>query len=262
MSKGISQLEQLQQERLQQIGDYLMQVRQDAGLTIDHISAKTLIQSRLLNAIEAGNMRILPEPVYVRGFIKRYADALGLSGEEVAQSFPVDAGRQAVVSSWKETPAAQLGHFHLWMGYAAIITAAVIGLSFLINRNPSNSPVPVTDAETTLPSVASPPPALVESPVAEATPATPQRPVEVEVMITSESWVRVRVDGRTDFEGMLQEGTQRSWAAEQEIELRAGNAGGVIVIHNNRPAEPMGRPGIPETVVYTPQQTDQAANLP
>jgi hypothetical protein len=80
----------LRQTRLQEIGAHLSQVRRDRNLSLQEIYAQTFIQVFQLRAIEAGDLRDLPEPFYIHGFIKKYAEALGLRGVEVAASFPID----------------------------------------------------------------------------------------------------------------------------------------------------------------------------
>jgi cytoskeletal protein RodZ len=80
----------LQGERLREIGAYLNQVRHEQGITLDTIAQQTFIQAYQLRAIEAGEIHSLPEPVYIQGFIKKYAIALGLNGKDLAASFPVD----------------------------------------------------------------------------------------------------------------------------------------------------------------------------
>jgi len=86
----VSTLNTVQQEQLRAIGTYLNQVRQEQALSLEEISAKTYIPLRLLKAIETGQEQPLPEPVFVQGFIRRYADLLGLDGMELAQKFPVN----------------------------------------------------------------------------------------------------------------------------------------------------------------------------
>lgn len=79
----------LQQASLQKIGAYLQQKRQEKTLSLHDIHAQTFIQVYMLKAIEIGDLRSLPEPFYIRAFIKKYASVLGLQGLEVAAEFPV-----------------------------------------------------------------------------------------------------------------------------------------------------------------------------
>jgi cytoskeleton protein RodZ len=82
-------LDAVQQEQLSAIGTYLSQIRQEQDRSLEDIAAKTYIPLRLLKAIESGQGQPLPEPVFVQGFIRRYADALGLDGMDLSQRFPV-----------------------------------------------------------------------------------------------------------------------------------------------------------------------------
>lgn len=82
-------LNTVQQEQLKAIGTYLSEVRQEQDRSLEDIAARTYIPLRLLKAMEAGQEKPLPEPVFVQGFIRRYADILGLDGMELSQKFPV-----------------------------------------------------------------------------------------------------------------------------------------------------------------------------
>lgn len=85
----VGKLEMSQLERLREIGVYLSSVRQDQGLSLEEIASHTYIPLRILRAIETGDDHVLPEPVFVQGFIRRYADILGLDGTAIAQEFPI-----------------------------------------------------------------------------------------------------------------------------------------------------------------------------
>lgn len=76
-----------QVEQLKTIGDYLYRERQEQAISLDEIAVKTYIPLRLLQALELGNVERLPEPVFVQGFIRRYADAIGLDGMALAKTF-------------------------------------------------------------------------------------------------------------------------------------------------------------------------------
>ncbi|MFC9447770.1 helix-turn-helix domain-containing protein [Bacillus cereus] len=66
-----------------ELGQKLKEAREAKGLTIDQLHEITKIQKRHLVAIEEGNYDVLPGAFYARAFIKQYADAVGLIGEEL-----------------------------------------------------------------------------------------------------------------------------------------------------------------------------------
>ncbi|MBE9111763.1 helix-turn-helix domain-containing protein [Nodosilinea sp. LEGE 07298] len=89
----MAKLAPTQVEQLQSIGAYLRQVRQEQGLSIDTLANQIFIRPALLQALESGQDAALPEPVFIQGFIRRYAEALGLDGQTISKEFrvtPVD----------------------------------------------------------------------------------------------------------------------------------------------------------------------------
>ena len=193
----------------------------------------------------------MPEPVYIRGLLRRYSDALGLDGETLASQF-FDPPR-ARHRSWKDSPAAQLRPLHLYAAYFVVLLAAVSGLSHILKQTaPETTMLPPLDP---LNSVETPTP---EAPAPSIAPATeesessePSAPIEVTTTLTAQSWMRVTADGSTQFEGMLQPGDSRLWRADQALTIRAGNAGAVVVSYNNQQAETLGQPGTVKEVTYS-----------
>lgn len=88
-------------------------------------------------------------------------------------------------------------------------------------------------------------------PVKATTAADPltNQPVTISVTVKEETWVLIEVDGKTEFEGNLPVGTQRTWQAKDQLIFRAGNAGGVFLAVNNGQSKQLGRPGAIEEVV-------------
>ncbi len=66
-----------------ELGQKLKEARGTKGLSMDQLHEITKIQKRHLVAIEEGNYDVLPGAFYARAFIKQYADAVGLNGEEL-----------------------------------------------------------------------------------------------------------------------------------------------------------------------------------
>ncbi|WP_242060239.1 helix-turn-helix domain-containing protein [Oscillatoria sp. FACHB-1407] len=268
MSKDISQIEQIQTEKLAELGARLRECRESQLITIEQVAGKTMIQPRILNAIEAGRLHQLPEPVYIQGFIKRYADALGLNGSDFAHAFPLEADLNSIKPSWQDTPAAQLRPIHLYAAYVLLIVAAVSGLSYVLSRSSSSlagRPAPQPSAVTAVAPSTSPSATPSASPVAPnvtatSSPAASDKPVRINVTLTSQSWLRIEVDGKTDFQGILPEGTQRTWMATNRLTVRAGNAGGVMLTYNEGTPTRMGEPGAVKEVTFSAPQ--QSASLP
>ncbi|MEX0267780.1 RodZ domain-containing protein [Leptolyngbyaceae cyanobacterium UHCC 1019] len=83
-------LDSTQVEQLKEIAEYLYQQRQYQEISLEKIAKQTYIPQRILQAIESAQLDILPEPVYIKGFIRRYADALSLDGMMIADAFDVE----------------------------------------------------------------------------------------------------------------------------------------------------------------------------
>lgn len=73
-------------------GQMLIQAREAKNLTLDDVSAQTRLSSQVLEALENDAYDNLGEPVYVRGYLRRYARLLGLSEDEVLQAHEAVSG--------------------------------------------------------------------------------------------------------------------------------------------------------------------------
>ena len=56
--------------------------------------------------------------------------------------------------------------------------------------------------------------------------------VQVSAKFSERCWVSVKADGKTIFEGTIDEGTSKDWKAEKELKITAGNAGAVELTYN------------------------------
>jgi cytoskeleton protein RodZ len=69
-------------EPLAELGRRLKAAREAKGWTLQQASERTRITAKNLGAIEAGDLSKFPAAVYVRGFVRSYANALDLSEDE------------------------------------------------------------------------------------------------------------------------------------------------------------------------------------
>lgn len=69
------------------VGHSLKIVRERQGLSLVDVAARTRIRRQHLDAIEGGRFTELPGPIYITGFLRTYAETLGLEPEQVVQNF-------------------------------------------------------------------------------------------------------------------------------------------------------------------------------
>ncbi|SER52135.1 helix-turn-helix domain-containing protein [Psychrobacillus sp. OK032] len=73
-----------------ELGARLKEARLAKGYSIDDLQEITKIQKRYLTGIEEGNYATMPGAFYVRAFIKQYAEAVGLNGDELLETYKTD----------------------------------------------------------------------------------------------------------------------------------------------------------------------------
>lgn len=105
----MQELESSQVEQLKKIAGQLLELRQKQSVKLEQVATATYIPLRLLQALEDLQLERLPEPVYIQGFIRRYADFLGLDGMSLAKEFPIAPPRldldPAIATAPETTPA-------------------------------------------------------------------------------------------------------------------------------------------------------------
>ncbi|MCC5647360.1 helix-turn-helix domain-containing protein [Nostoc sp. CHAB 5824] len=142
------QAEQAAQQRmvcLRQIGQQLQKTRQSKGLSLDHIQLSTHIRTELIEALENGNWKELSDDIFVRGFIRRYGDALGLDGVALAASLPFLAAipvTQPFSYLSKKGMGLEIRPTHLYVGYTALLAGAMGGLA-LMSQQQANTNISI-----------------------------------------------------------------------------------------------------------------------
>ncbi len=86
------------------LGALLKQQRQRSGIKLSEVEVVTKIRGRYLTRFEADDYSDLPNDVYVRGFVRRYGEFLGLNGGEVMALYDAQRGQLAAKSSARRRP--------------------------------------------------------------------------------------------------------------------------------------------------------------
>ena len=90
------------------IGSQLRAAREAQGLTLEQVFKSIRIKASFIEAIEANQFQALPGPVQARGFVRSYANFLGLDGEQLASALDADRTVTAEVRPMPVAPASTL----------------------------------------------------------------------------------------------------------------------------------------------------------
>jgi cytoskeletal protein RodZ len=233
-------------EILQHIGAQLRQVREHQQMSIDNLSARTQIQPRLIQAIEEGHIEMLPEAVYVKGMVKRYANTLGLDGMEMSQQVPNWGAEVAMFEPTKiqttgfstTTNTTQLKPLHVYLGYMLAIFGVGAGISHLLSNALKPQSQQVTGAVIQQHPVAAIPATAVRAPQPKQLPNVP-----IEISVKNPTWAQIGVDGATKFTGTLIVGTTLNLVATKQVTINTNNAGGILLSRDRQPPQPLGALG-------------------
>ena len=97
-----------------------------------------------------------------------------------------------------------------------------------------------------------------ETPEDPASASTGADPITFQINLEGNSWMQVRVDGESVYEGELPAGTKQSWTAQSELQIIAGNSGAVLYSFNGSDEAPLGAPGSVTNLTLTPETDPQA----
>ncbi|MDR2050461.1 MAG: DUF4115 domain-containing protein [Deltaproteobacteria bacterium] len=85
----------MQVDKLMDLGTRLREKRESLGLEREDIAVKIKVSAKTLYALEEALVDSLPQPIFARGFIQAYAEAVGIGPGEIndliAATFPSDS---------------------------------------------------------------------------------------------------------------------------------------------------------------------------
>jgi cytoskeletal protein RodZ len=275
--KQVKLSDEVQEQEFKDIGEHLRQARLAKSITIDDIAINTRIRPDFLQALEEGRASELPEAVFIQGFIRRYCDEIGIESTPITSKF---GDLFLTVEKYDENTNIEKKsniYIPLAVPYILLLVAASFGLFYILNPRRSPEPVaqkassttatkPASSANPTVTPVVSSSP--VSSPLSTTTTTTltptpsANSKVEVGIELQGKSWVRVTVDGKTEFEGELEKGHKQTWTGTKEVAIRSGNAGAVLVSANKKPPVLMGANDDVKQVIYTPEAVPSTKPTP
>jgi hypothetical protein len=187
-----------------EIGNSLREARLRQQLDFLELEQQTKIRAKYLKALEDEQFDVLPAPTYVKGFLRTYADALGLEGQ-----LYVDEYNSRFITGEEDVPLRprdyqrrpqSVGHRFETRGILIALGAIAVIFALVIvawKFGSSNSPTP-------------PAAAPIKQVHHRARPAAPMARL-VLTATSGDSWLLVRAgsqSGPTKYEGTLQQGQE------------------------------------------------------
>lgn len=254
-----------------ELGELLKQTRESKSLSLAEAEESTRIRQRFLKALEEEDFEELPDEVCARGFLRNYANYLGLDPQQVVSMHAgqrnrtdgsgLSFGRPQTDFSefqWMELsmqPTLDIFSFDLLIGVVVLVGLVIFGgwwaynqyVTPLLEATPEQAtaagiPTATDVTDWVLAPTSTPIPTFTPTPTITPTPPF-YTGVTIELIIHERSWVQVIVDDVKRFEGTLESGDRRNWAGDDHVVVRCGNAGGVEVVVNGKSQGMLGEQG-------------------
>ncbi len=217
---------------LKRIGQFLRETRERRGLTVDDVSKALFLRKTLVRAIETGDRATLPHDVYVRGYIREYAQYLKVQNEiqplliereeTEVENLPKPVVKKKTESAHRVVPRLKR-RFLVYPALGIVLGVALVMFIF-------SNPLPTSPDEQR------------QTQSKTSTVAAPERKVVSEVsdvkrlMITchERAWVSILIDGIEKKEFMLSPHEIVVLNAKDRFDILVGNAGGVKIFFNGK----------------------------
>ena len=211
------------------IGSSLRDARDRQGLDFPELEQITKIRPKYLRALEDERFDLLPAPTYVRGFLRSYAEALGLDGQPFVDEYnsrfaidedaPVRARRVPPPRRNRSNRESRMAVLAL-LGIAAVTALVIAAFKF---GGPAEEGVPGLTVQG--------------QGEQTTTPATTRGNVTLVVRaVKGGSWMEVRAgssSGRPLYSGTLEQGQSKKFEARR-LQLALAEPLNVVVRRNGK----------------------------
>ncbi len=251
-------------------GNKLKEAREKKNLTIGQVQKQTHIHSAILKALEDGNCDNFLNPTYVKSFLKKYSDHLGLDSSQILKDYrkqypelepgkinklpePEASSRvvSGVVSSIK----------FIVVGVLAIALIVFVGgrvISHFKAQKPSKRALAVKAKHTAAkPKVSK----KVSSESAASNKDAPMKNVadisipknvqlKLFLKVNQTVRIKIRTDGVLLFDHTLQKGTGEIFTADKSINIYTADGAATELVLNGKPIGPLGK-GVLDNIEIT-----------
>ena len=231
-------------------GRYLQDIRLAKGISLETVSEETRIRMDNLLLLEGENHDKLPDEVFVKGFLRAFAKAIGADGDEAVRRYQI---RLKVVKKLAKSEAdlkMPAGKFwrRLLFCIGALLFLIVLSILAASVLKKGSSPTELLKENIEQPADIENEREATFEPQYDTEPAIVQMNNKSEKLILKitaieETWMKIIIDGKKPNEYYLKAGDQVELEATLGYNLFIGNAGGVRLLLNSESIEVPGKSG-------------------
>jgi cytoskeleton protein RodZ len=247
------------------VGATLQSARERRGLSLDELARRTKISVRVLRAIESNAFDTLPQGIFIRGFLRTYAQEVGLDPAAMVEQYLADAAATDDVESPREKSDSSGAHPVFATRSAGFdssadsgseagkaIAIALVSLGFVaylsLGTSFDSDADQIVAADPATPSTGPERPAVLLASDPAVPVATTGGVLDIELRPTGPCWVEAFVDGTRFVYRLMQAGERVTLTTRDTLTLRVGNPAAFSFTVNGRPGRLPGRPGEPITI--------------
>lgn len=250
-------------------GGKLRLAREQRGISLRQIAARTKISLAALEALERNDVSKLPGGIFTRAFVRSYANEVGLDPDETVHEFlerfqgsPGASSIVAPVISTDDSDFLARQRIARIVLKLALISVPLIGvvLYFTLRARPADPGTPPPATATAAPPPGESAPAASTPAVAPSVPRTvpaqpplapSTRPMTLELHPTGECWVKLTIDGRPALSRLMIAGDREVHQVRDTAIIEVGNAGAFAFTVDGRRGKMLGQSGQVRTARIT-----------
>ena len=227
-------------------GRYLQAIRLEKKISLEKISEETRIATGNLQLIEKEDLEKLPDEVFVTGFLRAFARAIGADGDEAVQLYKARLEMEVkLASAGSVLPKSSMVLWrNLILSLTALLALIVLSLFFTSHFQERTHILESGDDRKGDPHVKE---AIHQSPQTSSTDKSAQ-PKSLEKWILNitaaeDTWIKIIIDNEDAREYDLRSGEELQMEASAGYNLLIGNAGGLELKLNGKPVKISGKDG-------------------
>jgi cytoskeleton protein RodZ len=231
---------------MESFGEYLRTIREQKGKSLEQLSESTKIALSNLESLERDRFDLLPPRVFVKGFVRSYAQEVGLNPDETITKFDratqseieLESAEDSVVFSVQPSSFIYSKWFTIALTAVGAVSICILLLTVVVRLVITDSTATMKKTRPVISSTKNsdyPKPAVVTArPETRADTAPGDGRVILEIKAVVNTWLRVEPDGGPAEELIMAPGDVQVFTAHESFSLQTGNAGGIRLKLNNR----------------------------